>query len=137
MAEYVVHDTSLLAVAEAIRARSGVSGALVFPGGFVQAVEGITTGGGSSTVPSADGVTFGCENGEPAVREQAYAVAASDLNALGAVVQSVSGKAEPVTVEEMIYWLDRAKFIPQGNAVSRTYMGWHMESTAEGRALEA
>ena len=135
MAEYLVRDTSLLAVAEAIRAKSGQSGALVFPGGFVQAVESITSG--AASVPSTDGVTFGRENGEPAVREQAYAVAAAQLNFLGAVVQSVSGKAEPVTVEEMIYWLDRAKFIPQGNAQSHSAMGWRMVSTAAGRALEA
>ena len=135
MAEYLVRDTSLLAVAEAIRAKSGQSGALVFPGGFVQAVESITSG--AASVPSADGVTFGRENGEPVVREQAYAVAAAQLNVLGAVVQSVSGKAEPVTVEEMIYWLDRAKFIPQGSARSGNDMGWRMASAAEGRALEA
>ena len=136
MAEYVVHDTSLLAVAAAIRAKSGQSGALVFPGGFVQAVEGIAAGGGAS-LPAAAGVTFGMENGAPAEREQAYAVASDALNALGAVVQSVSGKAEPVTVEEMIYWLDRAKFIPQGSARSGNDMGWRTASAAEGRALEA
>lgn len=136
MAEYVVRDTSLLAVAQAIRAKSGVGGALTFPGGFVQAVAGITAGGGAS-LPGAAGVTFGMENGAPAVREQAYAVTLGHLNALGTVVQSVSGKAEPVTVEEMIYWLDRAKFVAQGNAVSRNVMGWRMASAAEGRALEA
>ncbi len=47
MAKYFVEDTSLTSVADAIRAKSGTTEALEFPGGFVSAVEGITAGGGS------------------------------------------------------------------------------------------
>ena len=122
MADYLVHDVSLAAVADAIRAKSEATGPLAFHDGFVQAV-------GS--------VTFGREDGQPVQREQAYAVSAEDLNTLGTIVQSVSGRAALVTVEEMIYWLERAKFVPQGNALSSNTMGWRMVSTAAGTNLEA
>jgi hypothetical protein len=45
MAEYLVKDTELTAVADAIRAKTGESGALVFPQGFASAIAEITTGG--------------------------------------------------------------------------------------------
>lgn len=47
MANYIVQDTSLTAVANAIRAKAGLSGALVFPTGYAEAVAGIQTGGGT------------------------------------------------------------------------------------------
>lgn len=45
MAKYVVNDTDLTSVADAIRTKGGTSDALVFPAGFVTAVEAITGGG--------------------------------------------------------------------------------------------
>lgn len=45
MANYIVQDTSLAAVADAIRAKTGGGEALAFPAGFVEAVEGISGGG--------------------------------------------------------------------------------------------
>lgn len=48
MAVYRVQDTSLTAVADAIRAKAGTSDALTFPDGFVEAVGGIQAGGGGS-----------------------------------------------------------------------------------------
>ena len=134
MADYLVHDVSLAAVADAIRAKSEATGPLAFPDGFVQAVERITAG---TSVPAVGSVTFGREDGQPVQREQAYAVSAEDLNTLGTIVQSVSGRAALVTVEEMIYWLERAQFVPQGNALSSNTMGWRMASAAAGTILEA
>lgn len=49
MAVYRVQDTSLTAVADAIRAKAGTSDALTFPDGFVEAVGGIQAGGGGSS----------------------------------------------------------------------------------------
>lgn len=46
--EYVIHKADLTAVAEAIRTKGGTSDALEFPGGFVDAVGTIQTGGGST-----------------------------------------------------------------------------------------
>ena len=50
MAKYLVNDTSLTAVADAIRTKGGTTGELEFPSGFVSAVEGIQAGGGGSDV---------------------------------------------------------------------------------------
>lgn len=43
--EYAVNQADLTAVADAIRAKGGTSGALAFPGGFVDAVRSIQAGG--------------------------------------------------------------------------------------------
>ena len=45
MASYIVQDASLAAVADAIRAKAGGTEKLVFPAGFVEAVDGIEGGG--------------------------------------------------------------------------------------------
>ena len=47
MANYIVQDTLLATVADAIRAKAGGTEKLVFPAGFVEAVDGINGGGGS------------------------------------------------------------------------------------------
>lgn len=46
MATYNVQETSLTAVADAIRTKGGTSAALSFPNGFVNAIDAIETGGG-------------------------------------------------------------------------------------------
>lgn len=48
--EYLTNTTDLKAVADAIRAKGGTSGVLVYPDGFVSAINAITTGGGSDDV---------------------------------------------------------------------------------------
>ncbi len=48
MANYVVSDTTLAAVADAIRTKGGTSAQLSFPQGFVDAIAAIETGGGNS-----------------------------------------------------------------------------------------
>ena len=45
MAKYMVEDTSLTAVADAIRTKGDTSDAMAFPAGFVAAIEAIETGG--------------------------------------------------------------------------------------------
>ena len=47
MANYLVTDTDLTSVADAIRTKGGTSAQLEFPDGFVSAVEEIETGGGT------------------------------------------------------------------------------------------
>ena len=44
MSKLTVEDTSLTTVANAIRTKGGTTGALTFPDGFVNAVNGIKTG---------------------------------------------------------------------------------------------
>lgn len=46
MAEYLAKSEDLTAVADAIRDKGGTDAQLTFPGGFVSAVQAITTGGG-------------------------------------------------------------------------------------------
>lgn len=48
MANYIATDTDLTAVADAIRAKGGMSTSLAFPTGFVDAIDAIETGGGGS-----------------------------------------------------------------------------------------
>lgn len=50
MAEYKVQDTSLTAVADAIREKAGSSEQMTFPTGFVEAIAGISAGGGDVQV---------------------------------------------------------------------------------------
>ncbi len=53
MANYLVTDTDLTSVADAIRTKGGTSAALEFPDGFVDAVEAIETGGGTDYLAEA------------------------------------------------------------------------------------
>lgn len=64
MANYIVNDTDLTSVANAIRTKSGTSGQLAFPSGFVSAVNSIDeiatmiiTGGGNGFVKLPSDVT--------------------------------------------------------------------------------
>ena len=57
MAEYLTNTTDLTKVASAIREKGGTSDLLVYPDGFVTAIQAIQTGGG--TTPGAPGdITF-------------------------------------------------------------------------------
>ena len=57
MAEYLTNTTDLTKVASAIRAKGGTSDPLVYPDGFVIAIQAIQTGGG--TTPGSPGdITF-------------------------------------------------------------------------------
>lgn len=47
MSDYIVTDTELTSVANAIRTKGGTSGSLAFPSGFVSAINDISGGGGT------------------------------------------------------------------------------------------
>lgn len=53
MADYVVSDTSLASVANAIRSKGGTSEGLVFPAGFVSAIDALKTSGWVKTLTAA------------------------------------------------------------------------------------
>lgn len=114
MANYIVQKESLESVADSIRAKAGISEKLVFPDGWKATVDNISEG----SAPDGSAVTFGYENGEPVEREEQYTIASADLNELGAVTQKMAGKRALMTVADMVYWLKRVQFIPQGNATS-------------------
>lgn len=46
--EYLVNSDDMTAVADAIRTKGGTSNAMIFPGGFVDAIEAIESGGSAS-----------------------------------------------------------------------------------------
>lgn len=54
MADYLTTDTELTSVANVIRTKGGTSAQLVYPAGFVSAIENI-----QEAYPSAEGVSFG------------------------------------------------------------------------------
>ena len=58
MSSYIVKDTELTSVANAIRTKGGTNASLTFPNGFVSAIGNIS-GGGSSDFSTAQ-VTFVC-----------------------------------------------------------------------------
>lgn len=70
----------------------------------------------------------------PVEREETYAISSGDLNALGAIGQEVANVSSLMTIADIIYWLNRAKFIPQGNAPSS--FGLDFESSAVGILTE-
>lgn len=104
----------LTAIADAIRAKTGKTDGLTLaqmPGEIADIQSG-------SNIPDGTNVTFGNVDGIPVEREEAYAIASADLNALGAVTQNMAGQNALMTVADMIYWLNRVKFVPQGYAES-------------------
>ena len=67
MANYIVTDTELTSIADAIRTKGGTQGSLTFPAGFVTAIGNISGGGNANWMgknpdmifePDADGVAF-------------------------------------------------------------------------------
>ena len=67
----------------------------------------------------------------PAEREEAYAIASASLNELGAITQKMAGKKQLMTVADMVYWLNRVVYIPQGCAESNVV--FVLDSAAGGR----
>jgi len=56
MADYLTTDTELTSVANAIRTKGGTSSSLVYPTGFVSAINAIPTGGGGTDVSDTTAV---------------------------------------------------------------------------------
>lgn len=87
-------DTDLTAVADAIRTKGGTSAQLTFPGGFVDAIDAIETGGGGWT---AEGIAAGIEpNGDVVVVGTSirdYAFAGSAITSLSAPNATSIGKS--------------------------------------------
>lgn len=57
MAEYLTNTTDLTSVANAIRTKGGTTAQLVYPSGFVSAINAIETGGGGTPIAESD-ITF-------------------------------------------------------------------------------
>ena len=59
------------------------------------------------------GIAFGTDKVAPDV---IYKIGKNWLADLVAVVQTMAGKMSDMTLEDILYWLNRVKYIPQGNA---------------------
>lgn len=107
MSNYVVSDTSLGAVADAIREKGGTTAALEYPEGFVQAISDIETGGGGGrvSVPSKD-VDFIDYDGNIV-----YSYTAEEFLALSAMPENPdhSGDEVPLTAQGWNWTLAEAQ----------------------------
>ena len=92
MAEYRVQDTSLSAIAEAIKAKAGTSDSMVFPEGFVEMIEGISVSGGG-------GVKFTTGTFIPAESTMIYTV----THGMGQTPDIVVYWTESATTEAQTY----------------------------------
>lgn len=54
----------------------------------------------------------------PVERDSEYAVTSANLNDIAKRTQEMAGMTKLMTPEEILYWLNRVQFIPQGNAES-------------------
>lgn len=70
----------------------------------------------NSIVASIDGSNVGF--GGDGTQSGSYSIPSEILNAIVAEIQKMSGRTNPLTPEEMLYWLRRVAYIPQGNAES-------------------
>lgn len=57
MANYIIQDTELIAIADAIRTKNGTEDTYTTTE-MVDAIEAIESGGGGSDLPAAEGVEF-------------------------------------------------------------------------------
>lgn len=123
MAAYKISSDTLTAIADAVRAKTGktetISGAEL-----AAAIESIDVG---EVVLESAGVAFSSEKVDPDVN---YKVGRNWLADLVSVVQKMAGKKSDMTLEDMLYWLNRVQFIPQGNAESSFTLSF--ESNASG-----
>lgn len=136
MVEYLIKEESLVALADALRERTGGTEGLSFPNGFIGALNSIVGSGDGSNLPDGTYVTFGYEKKDeisaPVIREEEYSITSEDLNELGAIAQKVSGRAKLMTIEDMIYFLNNASFIPQGYAESAVELDIELTTNASG-----
>lgn len=116
MSQRRVNETSLTATADALRAKLGTSVPIpwVENEGFKAAVEAIQAGGGEIVLDPTD-VKFGSEPIDP---DQRYKIGYNWVAQVVDHLQDMVGRTTSFTLEEIVYWLGRVKYIPQGYAES-------------------
>ena len=111
MAIRQIDDYSIKAIANSIRRKLSTTEEFTLER-MPEKIDGI------ADYPRADDSTFGKIDDVPVEREPVYIVDSEDLNELGAIAQKMAGKKVLMSIEDMIYWLNRVQFIPQGYAES-------------------
>lgn len=107
MAIRQIDDYSIKAIANSIRRKLSTTEEFTLEK-MPEKIDGI------ADYPRADDSTFGKIDDVPVEREPVYIVDSEDLNELGALAQKMAGKKALMSIEDMIYWLSRVQFIPQG-----------------------
>lgn len=93
MADYLVTDTELTSVADAIRTKGGTSASLSFPTGFVSAINDITPPSGTAGTPTAT---------KGSVSNHQVSVTPSVTNTTGYITGgTITGTAVTVTASEL------------------------------------
>lgn len=111
MAYYKISAQTLTAIADAVRSKIGTEEEIPCAE-LAEAIASIDIG---EVVLESAGVAFSSQKVDPDVN---YKVGRNWLADLVSVVQKMAGKKSDMTLEDMIYWLNRVLFIPQGNAES-------------------
>lgn len=115
MAIRQVDDYSLRAIANSIRRKLSTTEEFTLEK-MPEKIDGI------ADYPRADDSTFGKVDDAPVERAPIYIIDSEDLNELGALAQKMAGKKALMSIEDMIYWLGRVQFIPQGYAETKSYL---------------
>jgi len=92
MADYLTTDTELTSVADAIRSKGGTSASLVYPSGFVSAIQAISTGTDVSDTTAAAGD----------VRTGKYFYTAAGVKAQGSIADQAAQTITPGTTDQTI-----------------------------------
>lgn len=113
----------LTAVADAIRAKTGKAEEMTLDQ-MVTEIGGIETG-----VPTIDAtnVSFGSKPIEPDVL---HSIGYNWFAEVVGLVQKMAGTSSKMTAADIVYWLGRVKYTPQGNAESSVSLSF--DSTASG-----
>ena len=120
MANYLINDTQLTSVADAIRAKSGGSAGLAFPSGFISEIGSINSGGGGGAASSGNDVIFYDDLMNDCKGGIAYSYSAAEFAALTAM------PANP----------DHSNFVTHGISIPMTSQGWNW-SLADAKAYVA
>lgn len=107
MAEYKIQGDTLTAIAEAIRGKTGKTDTLT-PAQMAAEVAGISVG---EVVLDAASVAFGAEQIDPDVN---YKIGYNWFAQVVEYVQTMAGTTKDMTPADIVYWLGRVMYIPQG-----------------------
>lgn len=114
MAQYPKYEISaqrLTGIADQARRLGKVSGKLT-PGQIQETLTGV------GSLSNAEETTFGYANNVPVERESNYSITSESLNKIAKRTQEMAGTSKLLTPDDIIYWLGRVMFIPQGRASS-------------------
>lgn len=133
MAQYPKYEISaqrLTGIADQARRLGKVSGKLT-PGQIQETLTGV------GSLSNAEETTFGYVNNVPVERESNYSITSESLNKIAKRTQEMAGTSKLLTPDDIIYWLGRVMFIPQGRSISEfSLVPLVFESAASARLPE-